>query len=68
MTLTSELETWSKITAHPLPKGTLCVKYESDRTKGKEDMSRTGTLGRTDGMTDRLITIGQPQSKALIII
>lgn len=36
MTLTVDLKTWFKVIARPLPKGTLCVKYESDWAKGRE--------------------------------
>lgn len=35
MSLTLDLETWSKVTAHHLPKGTLGVKYKPDLDKGR---------------------------------
>lgn len=65
MMLTLDLEAWFKVSAHPLP--TLWVKYEP--AKGREDMLRTSDLGRTNGQgrTDGLITIGHPQSGALMI-
>ena len=49
--MTFDLETWFKVTAHRLPKGTLWVKYEPDWAKEREDMPRTRDLGRTDGRT-----------------
>lgn len=60
MTLTVDLKTWFKVTAHPLPIGTLCMKYEPDLVKGREDMLQTSNIGwkdggkdgRTDGRTD----------------
>lgn len=52
MTLTLDLETRFKITVHPLHKGTLWVKYESDWAKGREDMLRTRDLGQTNGRMD----------------
>lgn len=68
--MTYDLEAWFKVSAHHLPKGSLWVKYESYRAKGKEDMPRERDLGRTDGWkdgpTDKLTTIGRPQSGALI--
>lgn len=47
-TMTLHHETWFKVTAYPLFKGTLHVKYKPDWTKGKEVMLRTSDLGRTD--------------------
>lgn len=35
--ITLTLKTWLKITAHPLSKGTLRVKYKPDWAKGRED-------------------------------
>uniref|UniRef100_K1PUI0 Uncharacterized protein n=1 Tax=Magallana gigas TaxID=29159 RepID=K1PUI0_MAGGI len=56
MTSTLDLEIWFKVTAHSLPKGTLLVKYESDRAKGRENMLWTSNLrwteGHKDGQTD----------------
>lgn len=54
MTLSFDLETWFKVTAHPLPRGTLWVKYpyEADWGKGRDDMLQTSDLGRKDGQTD----------------
>lgn len=52
MTLALDLKTWFKVTAYPIPKGTLWVKYEPNWTKGREDVPRTGDLGLTDGETD----------------
>lgn len=54
MTLTFNLETLFKVTEHPLPKGTLCVRYEPDWDKGREAMLQTGNLGRMDRQTDGL--------------
>lgn len=45
MTFIFDLETWFKITAHLLPKGTLWVMYEPDGAKGREDMLRTNRVG-----------------------
>lgn len=36
MTFTLDIETWVKVTGHPLPKGILWVKCESDWTKGEK--------------------------------
>lgn len=33
--LTLDLETWSKVTEHHLPEGTLGVKYKPDLDKGR---------------------------------
>lgn len=30
MTWTSDLETWVKVSVHPLPQGTFCVKFETE--------------------------------------
>lgn len=48
MKLTFKLETWFKVTAHPLPNGTLLVKNESDWAK-ERDRPWTRDLGWTDG-------------------
>lgn len=76
--MTLKLDTWFKVTAHSLHKGTLCVKYESDWAKGVDDILQTSNLGQTDErkdglknerterQTDKLISIGRPQSWALI--
>lgn len=40
MTLTPDLETLFRVTAHPLTKG-MFVKYEPDWTKGREYIIRT---------------------------
>lgn len=70
MAFSFDLETWFKITSHPLPKGPLWVKYEQNWAKGRYDMLRKRDLGptdgRTDGRTNRLITLGRRQSGALI--
>lgn len=58
-----DLEKWFKVTAHPLPKGTLQVKYEPDWAVGREDMLWTSNLGRIDRWMDRLITTGRLQSE-----
>lgn len=50
--ITLTLKTWLKITAHPLSKGTLQVKYEPDWAKERKDMHQTSDLGWTDGRTD----------------
>lgn len=59
---------------YPLTIDTLWVKYELDWAKRRKDMLRICDLGRTDRRTvrktdgmDALITIGHPQSKALIM-
>lgn len=39
------------VTAHPLPKGSLWVKYGPVWAKGKEDMLQTRDLGRTEKRT-----------------
>lgn len=49
MTFCFDLETWFNVTAHPLLKGTLWVKYERDWAKGREEIFRIRHLGRTDG-------------------
>lgn len=36
MTLTFDLGTWFEVTAHPLPEGTVCVKYKPHWAKGGE--------------------------------
>lgn len=46
MTFTLDLETWFKVTVQPLPKSTLCVEYEPDWAKGREDMPQTSDLGK----------------------
>lgn len=47
MTLPLDIETCFKVTEHPLVKGNLCVKYEPDWAKGREDMLRISDYGRT---------------------
>lgn len=54
MTLTLDLEIWFKVTAHPLQKGTLCVKYDPNSGKGRGDILRKRDLGWTDGRTEEL--------------
>lgn len=49
MALTLDLETFFKVIAHPLPKGTLWVKYEPGWAKRREYMLRTRDIGWTDG-------------------
>lgn len=39
MTIIIDLETWFKVTAHPFSKGTLWVRYEPGKAKGREDMT-----------------------------
>lgn len=58
------LQTLFKITAHPLTVGTLWVKSEPPWAKGRDGMFRTRYLRQTD----RLISVGCPQSGALIFI
>lgn len=41
MTLTFDLGTWFEVTAHPLPEGTVCVKYKPHWAKGK-NISKQG--------------------------
>lgn len=53
MTLAIVLETWFKVTAHTIHKGTLYVKYKSDWAEGREDMPRISDLRFTEGQTDR---------------
>lgn len=54
MILTLDLETWFKITAHPLPKGTLQVTYEPNWAKGREDMpQKMISDGQMDERTNR---------------
>lgn len=48
MTFAFDLETCFKVTAHPLPKGILQVKYEA-----RDDMLRTRNLGQTNEQTDQ---------------
>lgn len=52
MTLSLDLETWFKVTAHPLPKDTLQVKFKPGWASGREDMPQTSDLGMTDGQKD----------------
>lgn len=52
VTLTHDLQTLFKVTAHPLTEGTLWIKYKPDCAKGKEDMLPTRDLRQTDGQTD----------------
>lgn len=44
------------------------VRYEPNWVKGKENMRRINNLERTEGRKDRLITIGHPESRALIML
>lgn len=53
MTLAIVLETWFKVTAHTIHKGTFYVKYKSDWAEGREDMPRISDLRFTEGQTDR---------------
>lgn len=59
MTLSFHLEIWLKITAHPLPKGSLWVKYNSDwALRGEkicfgQAISHGQTEGRMEGWKDR---------------
>lgn len=55
ITLTLELETWFKVTAHHFAKDTLWVKFEPDLAKGEGggDMLLTSDLRWTDGWKDR---------------
>lgn len=46
MSLNLDLETWSRVTAHHLPKGTLGVKYKPDLDKGRLIMLRQVKLDR----------------------
>lgn len=46
MSLNLDLETWSRVTAHHLPKGTLGVKYKPDLDKGRLIMLRQVKLNR----------------------
>lgn len=61
MTLTLALKTCFKVTAHPLPKRTLQLKYEPYWAKGREDtgIPQTSNLGWTnekkDGKTEKQI-------------
>lgn len=54
--LTLELEIWFKITVHPLPKGTLWVKYEPGGEKIYLGQDRLEMDRITDGQTYRLNT------------
>lgn len=54
-----DLDTWFKLTAHPLPRGTLRKKYEPDWAKGREDMLHTRDLRLTDGHTDHYIYVSR---------
>lgn len=74
VTLTLDLETWFKVTAHPLFKGTQWVKYEPNWAKERENMLVISDLEWTDELTDRwmdgwtnrLINTGHLLSGALI--
>lgn len=47
------IKTWFKVTAQPLPKGTLLVKYEPDWAKGKENnLRKMISNGQPEGQTD----------------
>lgn len=60
MTLTLDQDTLFKVTAHPVLKGNLWVKYEPNWAKGRKYMLWTRYLGRTDrhidGQTDNYST------------
>lgn len=68
MTLTLDLETLFKVTAHPLSNGTLWVKYELNWANERVTSCLGWTDGQKYGQLERLITIGQPLSRALIKI
>lgn len=68
MTLTLDLETLFKVTAHPLSNGTLWVKYELNWANERVTSCLGWTDGQKYGQLGRLITIGQPLSRALIKI
>lgn len=53
LTFAFDLETCFKVTAHPLPKGILQVKYEPHWPKARDDMLRTRNLGQTNEETDQ---------------
>lgn len=65
MTLTIVQETSIKVTAHPLTKGTLWVKFELDRAKGGGGIT-LNKWSQTDRRMDRLITIGNLRSGVLV--
>lgn len=70
MTLTLDLETLFKVTAHPLSKGTLWVKYELNWANERETSDKLSRMDRwaevwTVRETNHY-TIGQPLSRALI--
>lgn len=46
MTFTIDLETWFKHNAHPLPTSSMYMKYEPDRTKGREYLVQTRIFHR----------------------
>lgn len=66
MTLTIVQKTSIKITAHPLTKGTLWVKFELDRAKRGGGGITLNKWSQTDRRTDGLITIGNLQSGVLV--
>lgn len=47
MTSTRDLKNWLNVTAHPLPKDNMWVKYKPDWGKGKEDLHLTSDLRRS---------------------
>lgn len=61
MTITLDLETWFKVTAHLCPKDLFPKVNEPDLATGRDEDKRSWTEKR-DGKTDRLITKGRPQS------
>lgn len=70
MTLSLDLETWFKVTAHPLlyPKTLYRWSLSQVGPPGEKICPRQAiSEWQTDRKTDGLITIGRPQSKALII-
>lgn len=38
LTFTLNLETWVKVIAHPLPKNSVYVKHDPDKSKGRVNM------------------------------
>lgn len=51
MSLSLDLETWYKVTAYPLLKDSLWMKFEPDWVKGRVDMLQTNGHEQTDGLT-----------------
>lgn len=69
--MTLDLETWFRVTAHPLPKGCAGELWVRLGIGERRYAPQTSYLARTDEQTDertnRLITIGRPQSGSPII-